>query len=568
MPATPLFMIKNIFEKEMFPIIQAMSGTYKQDNGANMLPFSAQLTEVINRIVTDKTCTDIIITLNTDKIPFGVYVNPTLIDSDLNNIIFDPGEVNLTRYTLEIDTKLFDILTPAEIAAYIIEDITTTMSSSTIDNVRALIETIMADRDLSINVRQSVNFSQLLIFGIKDTIRKVSSLIYKPTDEDGVNEYAVEFDYAGVMPYIAEKLHTNIKDTTNIDVSPKLSVLSWVLSVYNDPSTNYELMIDTLSDALVLTGSRLEAAEVKKTIIALQRAVNETLIETTIRSFREGLSIFKNLKQNGLRSIEDDLYEYKIRVKTCETEDDAMYILHQISTRINILEDYMYNTPDLSDSEIKRWTNVIVAYKNLRFELGKKPVVDKKRYGVYVDYDAIDKLEFASGMTGEVLDESFFHSNLAKWIPKLKKIKDEKPDSSSTPREVKQFVDRYYDDIVKLSKNIEEYPENYKPDALHRLTPLIISCISTVVFASVPVLNIISLLSMLVTYFINGLAVINDVKETSTVMQDAAKIRMALKKAAGNRKLSQKDKKRINTLIDKMDDALGDSNTYNKNADW
>lgn len=393
MSSTPLFMKKNIFEKEMVPIIQAMSGTYTQDGGASMLPFSTQLTQVINKIIDEKTCVNTIITFNTDKVPFDIYVNPTLIDTDLINIIFSPDQVNLSRYTLEIDTKLFDILAPAEIAAYIIEDITTTMSSATIDTVRALIETIMTDRDLTINVRQSVNFSQLLIFGIKDTIRKVSSLIYKPSDEDGVNEYAFTFDYAGAMPYIAEKIHTNIKDTTNIEANPKLSILSWVLSVYNDPATNYEIMMDTLNDALTYTASKSEADEIQKTITALQRAVNETLVESTIKQIHEGMSIFKNLKQNGLRSIEDDLYEYKIRIKTCETEDDAMYILHQISTRINILEDYLYNTPELSGSEIKRWTNVIIAYKNLRYELGEKPVVDKKRYGIYVDYDNIDKLE-------------------------------------------------------------------------------------------------------------------------------------------------------------------------------
>lgn len=556
--STPLFMKKNIFEKEMVPIIQAMSGTYKQDGGASMGAFSIQLTDVINKIIDDKTCINTIITFNNDKLLFGVYVNPTLVDTDLNKIIFSPEPVELTRYSLEIDTKLFDLLTAPEIAAYIIEDITTTMSPVTIRNVRALMETIMTDQDLSINVRQSVNFSQLLIFGIKDTIRKVSSLLYKPSDEDGVNEYASEFDYAGAMPYIAEKIHTNIKDTTNIDLNPKLSVLSWVLSTYNDPEMSYEIMLDTLNDAMATTGSKTEIDEIKKTITALERAVNETLVEATIQQMHEGMSIFKNLKMNGLRSIEDDLYEYKIRVKTCETEDDAMYILHQISTRINILEDYLYNTQDLSDSEIKRWTNVIVAYKNLRYELGKKPVVDKKRYGIYVDYDAIDKLENENANVNgdQVLDESFFHSPLKNWIPKLEKIYDESPDSTTTPKEVKRYVDQHYSEIMKLCQDVEDYPKTVRPDVIHRLAVCIASLLAACLAPAGPFIYI-GLLASLVGSLITLAGNFMTISENYQVVYDLNSVKGSLQEATRNKKVSPKDRKRIQEMIDRIDQVLG-----------
>ena len=566
--STPLFMKKNIFEKEMVPIIQAMSDTYKQDGGASMGAFSVQLTDVINKIIDDKTCINTIITFNNDKLLFGVYVNPTLVDTDLNKIIFSPEPVELTRYSLEIDTKLFDLLTAPEIAAYIIEDITTTMSPVTIRNVRALMETIMTDQDLSINVRQSVNFSQLLIFGIKDTIRKVSSLLYKPSDEDGVNEYASEFDYAGAMPYIAEKIHTNIKDTTNIDLNPKLSVLSWVLSTYNDPEMSYEIMLDTLNDAMATTGSKSEIDEIKKTITALERAVNETLVEATIQQMHEGMSIFKNLKMNGLRSIEDDLYEYKIRVKTCETEDDAMYILHQISTRINILEDYLYNTQDLSDSEIKRWTNVIVAYKNLRYVLGKKPVVDKKRYGIYVDYDAIDKLENENANVNgdQVLDESFFHSPLKNWIPKLEEIRDESPDSTTAPKEVKRYVDQHYSELMKLCRDVEDYPNTVRPDVIHRMTTTIVSLVP-VYLATLTggPLFIIGFLASLIGEIVTLAGNIMTISENQQVVYDLNSVKGSLQDAVKNKKVSPKDRKRIQEMINRIDQVLGYSQSSNSN---
>ncbi len=386
---TPLFVIKNIFEHELVPAFRVMSARYNESNNNSMLDITDNLCDITNKIVTDCECSAVIATFNPDKPKFGVYVSPTIIDSDLTKFIFDKEDMKLTRYSAEIDLGMFDLLTPEEVAAVYIEEITTVMSKVTIDKVRGIFETIMTDRDLTINFRESVNFSQLLIFGIKDTIRKVASCIYKPEDELGTNEYAIEFGYNEALKTIIAKLHTFICDGMAVEVNPKLSVLSWVLSVYNEPSINYRLMLEDLNAALALTGSKLEQDEVSKTITSLRRATNETLVETVIKED----SLFKNLKQNGLRSIEDDLYEYKIRVKTCETEDDAMYILHQVSTRINILEDYLYNTPNLSEYEIQRWTNVINAYKQLRLEISKKPIVDKKRYGIFVDYDYLDRLD-------------------------------------------------------------------------------------------------------------------------------------------------------------------------------
>lgn len=430
MATTPIFAVKPVFEHELFPLIQAMTAAYNEDNGADLTTFEIQTTRVLNKIVTDSTCVRFFTTLNTDKPLFGVYVSPTIIDTELNQFIFDPNQVICNRYSVELDRKLFDILTPEEIAAYLIEDITTTMSKGAINNTRALFNTIIADRDMTINLKKSVNFEQLLIFGIKDTIRKVSSLLYKPVEAMGINEYAREFEYSeGVIPNIAKKLHTSLFDMNGLTVNPKLSVLSWVLTVYNEPNMNYELTLDALTAAAALTGSKLEQDEVEKTITSLRRASNETLTESKVESLREGMSIFKNLKQNGLRSIEDDLYEYKIRIKNCETEDDAMYILQQINTRINILEDYLYNTTDLSDREVQRWENVINAYRDLRAELSKKKIADKKRYGIYIDYNSFDKLEQESAMfdaaVGDPNDKDFTESFMTE-----AKDEDKKPNAA------------------------------------------------------------------------------------------------------------------------------------------
>lgn len=114
-------------------------------------------------------------------------------------------------------------------------------------------------------------------------------------------------------------------------------------------------------------------------------AESSILYETT-----KGFSLFRSLKQNGLRGLEDNLYEYKIRLKNCEDEEESLYLLRQINAGLAILEDYVMTTPDLDESEKKRWRSVAEEYRKLRSELGKKKF-KKTATNFWVDYDALDR---------------------------------------------------------------------------------------------------------------------------------------------------------------------------------
>jgi hypothetical protein len=80
-------------------------------------------------------------------------------------------------------------------------------------------------------------------------------------------------------------------------------------------------------------------------------------------------------------------------MKNCETEEDAMYIIHGINTRLNVLEDYIVNTPELSDAERRRWEGLATKYRTLREELIKKNITNKKQYGLFFDYDQLDRMD-------------------------------------------------------------------------------------------------------------------------------------------------------------------------------
>lgn len=356
-----------------------------------------RIREILNKIFDNFECISVITTNNTDKVLFGINVNPTITDTDLMNILFETDkQVELKRYSIEIDLSICNKLSDLEIASYIMEEVFSNMNSDTLENVRAVIDILLADEDESIDIRQSVNFSQILIFGIKDTIKQISSLLYKPVENLGNNEYVFSAETKDYLINAASKLKSCIFADTNVNNCPKLGILKWSLMVYKDIKTNYRMMDDILNQALQLTGSVLDKKEIEKTIKCFKRALSEVVVEgaNTLEAMNEakGFSLFKSLKQNGLRSIEDDLYEFKIRLKNAETEEDAIYILRQINTRISILEDYIANT-ELSDNEERHWQSVIDSYRSLRIELSKKKIGYKKTYGVFVDYDKFDAIE-------------------------------------------------------------------------------------------------------------------------------------------------------------------------------
>ena len=53
------------------------------------------------------------------------------------------------------------------------------------------------------------------------------------------------------------------------------------------------------------------------------------------------LNLFRDIRLNGLRNIEDDLYEFNIRLKNVSDEEEALNLLRQINMRLAIIDDYL-----------------------------------------------------------------------------------------------------------------------------------------------------------------------------------------------------------------------------------
>ena len=364
----------------------------------------ADLRTIINSIFDENKCLDVLYTLNTDKQFFGIRINPAMSASDATVILSTDEKVRLVNYQIEFDSKLFDIgLSGDELVAITIYEIASMMDNTEIfDNLRALIDCNVVTNDDVISIRDSVNYAQLIIFAIKDTMYKLSSMIFKDEPEDLLTNPATAATETGESLLSArEKIISSISGLGDTFRTPKPVILEWMFLMYRDMKINSGIISDTLNDAKAFTASRLEIAEIDKTLDAVNR-IDNSIIESKnidlnhffekkhLSSLNE-ISLFRSLKKNGLRGIENELYEYTMRVKNCTDADDAYLVMRGINNRLGVLEDYIYSE-QLSDSDRRHWEEVAQAYRDLRVILSKKKL-EGKQYGLFFDYNKLDELD-------------------------------------------------------------------------------------------------------------------------------------------------------------------------------
>lgn len=357
---------------------------------------------ILNSIFDDNKCLDVLYTQNTDKQFFGIKINPSINSSDSVIILSTDEKVKLINYQIEFDSKLFEIgLTSEELAAITIYEVSSMMDSTVLfDNLRALIDYNIISNDDILSIRDSVNYANLIIFAIKDTMYKLSSFIFKDNPEDLLLNPAVDAtNSAESLLSAREKVIASISGLGYSFRSPKPVILEWMFLMCRDMQNNSGIIIDTMKDARLFTGSKLEIIEINKVLDSITR-INYVVAERTdlnkffdqnhLSSLNE-LSLFKSLKKNGLRGIENELYEFSLRVKNCTESDDAYLIMRGINSRLGLLEDYLYSE-NLSDHNRKHWEDVAQAYRDLRIILSKKKL-DSKQYGLFYDYSKLDQLD-------------------------------------------------------------------------------------------------------------------------------------------------------------------------------
>jgi len=343
----------------------------------------------------DARCLNFVYTVNTDKLPFGCVVIPSISSDSLNNFMITGECPKIESYEVELDSKTFDYgLTDEEVAAILLYNIYHMIGSSApLNNVRELIDMYFTMNGNCLVMRDSIQYQAILAFGLVDALNQLTSCLNLPDDvvsDPFLESLGVEEFKSGIS-----KLYKEIPGCDNeVLRQPNLSMLNWALRLYCDVAKERPAALKLLDKCKDITASTLYINKMNAVINALNRidtsivtegAVNEYLTEAKKKG-----GLLAQLKYNGLRDIESDLYEFMLRAKNAETEEDVYYALKQINARLAILDDYIRENPD--DEDLDRWIALKMKYMDVRDELAKKKLT-RHNYGLFIDYNALDKLD-------------------------------------------------------------------------------------------------------------------------------------------------------------------------------
>ena len=348
----------------------------------------------LNYILPTGRCKEVIYTNNVDKLPFGCIVLPTLADININAFLITGDEVTIKEYKCEIDSKMFDYgLTDEEIAQILLFNIFHLISGTRpCEVIREYIDNFFCDENTQLVIRDSVQYKTILSFGIADALCKITSCLYLPDDiDDDAYLESLDFEYGSFKSAI-DKLYNEIPGCENEATrAPNLSMLNWSLRLYSNVDNERPAALHLLRKAKDITASNLYIKRIDAMINSLNRIDTDAYVTEAVNSaLNEKGGLLAYLKYTGLRDLENDLYEFQIRAKNAEGEQEVMYALKQINARLTILADYIRENRD--DPDIDHWIEVKAEYEELRDILAKKRL-HKRSYGIFVDYDALDQLD-------------------------------------------------------------------------------------------------------------------------------------------------------------------------------
>ena len=382
--------------KELIADIVKKIGSLREFSGREVLD---DIRNLINQFFTEVECADVLYTSNIDNSPFGVVVTPQFKSETINNILMHDAPIRVMKYLVEIDSKLFDRgLSDEEIAAMLIYNINTLTADSTpVEHLRETVDSYFTTYGTQLHIRSSIKYQNLLEFGLVDTLIKYTNCLYL---DEAVSDdaYLDSLGLGNLLRSAINKIHMIYEGMQSTTLGhPCLVIIDWCFRLYNNVDTERLPAIYQLQSSKAITASVLYKRLIDKAIDSLYKIDTDGFVTESAKVygqiFNEGKrgGLFAQIKYNGLRGIEDDLYEFIVRARNAETEEDVMYALKQINARLAILDDYI-REENLPDDEKQRWTTVYMKYREIRDDIANKKVYNRKNYGVFFDYNQLDKM--------------------------------------------------------------------------------------------------------------------------------------------------------------------------------
>lgn len=343
----------------------------------------------LNKFFTDCRCLEVIYTEN-DGMFFGMRVIPVIDAETANRIIQTDEPIRLDTYYLELDSKLFEPIldfTPAELTAIVLHEVGHMVNDTQpIEELRRCIDIYLARNNEVIKIGNSIHYSEILAYGMKDALVKITS-IFETDEEVLADEFVVACGYGDHLARALDKIVKN-GFRVNAGQANKMVTLSWVLRLYKDVKLRRIPAIRTLQKAKSMTSSNFQKREYDGVIKRLNRIDDEALIESVIKEGKVS-NKFRELKWNNIKGILDDTYEISMRMRNTDNQDEALQLLRQINSNLSIIEDYLGSEPDISEDKKGKLYKAQSDLIKLRDDLANKVTYKEKYFGIYVNYPDI-----------------------------------------------------------------------------------------------------------------------------------------------------------------------------------
>lgn len=182
--------------------------------------------------------------------------------------------------------------------------------------------------------------------------------------------------------------------------------------------------------------------------------------------------------------------------------------------------------------------------------------------------------EQCQAMEDILMQEKVFDNPIRKFMDKIKSIRDEKPDEFSGAPVVKNYIDKNYNELSKAADILENEPSTLRKDQIKVLIGTVSTIIGGILIGSVSVLANVGFV-LWITAFLGAIisAIVTYIRtnDDQTAYNNLIKIRESLKKVGKSTKLDNDTKKKISSMINKIDDVETEFNSgglkMNKSSD-
>lgn len=341
----------------------------------------SKLKNELNKFFIKARCKEILYTINTDKLFFGMRVYPVFDGNKAIEILGDSKTSPFEEYYVELDSKLFDPmlgLNKREKTAILLHEVGHIVyDTATIDEVRSQIDMYFAKSEDYADISASKGYRELIGYALKDSIVKAGSLFSKLGNTEMIADtFVVSCGYGADLESAMRKV---VASSTYLakNVDDRFITLSWVLRLRSEFSIRRIPAVKTLNKAKTLTASKLEQREIAYATNILSRSdlgINEGFIDDIKSRFSKK---FNDFKVKGIRAMKNDIYELNLRLRTAESAEDLMYIIRQVNTDVSILQDYL--AENLSDDERQSVIDTLAELYDIRQRAAKEQTV-RDRY--------------------------------------------------------------------------------------------------------------------------------------------------------------------------------------------